>query len=428
MPQSYTVRPNDTLSAIAARYGVSYQEIAKANNIPDPNRIFPGQTFNIPDKPGSVPAPTPQPQQTPQATPSSTGTTPEGIPINSLPPDLVWNGQLDVSNPVKKAKYDQLVGQTRQNAPTNVGPAAPSVNLPARPPTPDLSGLYTRSIEESTKAIQPEIQAAQGKLTEVQSRIEQKRRSLAEAEANINDNPYYSEATRVGRIAKLREKAQQDIAIDQTELGIAQTGISQAENKLSTAKADAQVKLNIAAQEYNIKSSEYQQNLQLFSTLLTSGALESASGADIAQITTATGMSSSMVQSIIDFQKKKNAPNPSLVTTDDGTNQYVVAIDPKTGNVIQKQVLGKSAPKTLGLGDTGYGKLSDKYVDNAVNILKAIDKEWHATRYEEPDNALSAEEQQDGLRRITALVGDATLAYDILQRAFKAGGFKSWTP
>lgn len=30
------------------------------------------------------------------------------IPLDQLPSDLIWNGQLDVSNPVKQAKYNQL--------------------------------------------------------------------------------------------------------------------------------------------------------------------------------------------------------------------------------------------------------------------------------------------------------------------------------
>lgn len=41
------------------------------------------------------------------------------IPINQLPSDLVWNGQLDVSNPVKRTKYEQLNKEWEQrNQPT----------------------------------------------------------------------------------------------------------------------------------------------------------------------------------------------------------------------------------------------------------------------------------------------------------------------
>ena len=44
----YTVVKGDTLSGIAAKYGTTYQEIAKANSIKNPNLIYPGQQFKIP--------------------------------------------------------------------------------------------------------------------------------------------------------------------------------------------------------------------------------------------------------------------------------------------------------------------------------------------------------------------------------------------
>lgn len=47
---TYTVKPGDTLSGIAAKYGVSYMDIARANNIPNPDLIYPGQVFTIPGK------------------------------------------------------------------------------------------------------------------------------------------------------------------------------------------------------------------------------------------------------------------------------------------------------------------------------------------------------------------------------------------
>lgn len=44
---TYIVQPGDTLSAIAARYGTTYQNLAVINNIADPNRIYPGQEIRI---------------------------------------------------------------------------------------------------------------------------------------------------------------------------------------------------------------------------------------------------------------------------------------------------------------------------------------------------------------------------------------------
>lgn len=44
----YTVRPGDTLWAIARRYGVTVEAIVGANDIRNPNLIYPGQRFTIP--------------------------------------------------------------------------------------------------------------------------------------------------------------------------------------------------------------------------------------------------------------------------------------------------------------------------------------------------------------------------------------------
>lgn len=55
--QTYTVVRGDTLSGIGAKYGISYQAIADANGISDPNKIYPGQVLRIPGT--NVPAPAP---------------------------------------------------------------------------------------------------------------------------------------------------------------------------------------------------------------------------------------------------------------------------------------------------------------------------------------------------------------------------------
>lgn len=54
----HTVRPGQTLSGIAAHYGVSMQALMQVNNIWNPNRIFVGQVLCIP---GGSPPPNPGP-------------------------------------------------------------------------------------------------------------------------------------------------------------------------------------------------------------------------------------------------------------------------------------------------------------------------------------------------------------------------------
>ena len=44
---TYTVKKGDTLSKIATKYNTTYQEIAKKNNITNPNKIFVGQVLKI---------------------------------------------------------------------------------------------------------------------------------------------------------------------------------------------------------------------------------------------------------------------------------------------------------------------------------------------------------------------------------------------
>ena len=44
---TYTVKSGDTLSGIAAKYGTTYQEIARKNGIANPNIIHPGQVLKI---------------------------------------------------------------------------------------------------------------------------------------------------------------------------------------------------------------------------------------------------------------------------------------------------------------------------------------------------------------------------------------------
>lgn len=44
---TYTVKSGDTLSAIAKKYGTTYQKIAKDNGISNPNKIYPGQKLVI---------------------------------------------------------------------------------------------------------------------------------------------------------------------------------------------------------------------------------------------------------------------------------------------------------------------------------------------------------------------------------------------
>ena len=61
---TYTVKAGDFLKQIAARYGVSWQTIAQLNGLVNPNYIYPGQKLVIPVK-CTTPAPKPKPAPAP---------------------------------------------------------------------------------------------------------------------------------------------------------------------------------------------------------------------------------------------------------------------------------------------------------------------------------------------------------------------------
>jgi LysM repeat protein len=72
---SYTVQSGDTLSGIAAKYGVSYTDLASANGIANPDQISVGQTLKVPataaTTASAAPAPAPAAPAPAPAAPSS---------------------------------------------------------------------------------------------------------------------------------------------------------------------------------------------------------------------------------------------------------------------------------------------------------------------------------------------------------------------
>lgn len=50
----YVIQPGDTLSSLGQKFGIDYNQIARDNNIPNPNMIGAGQHLNI-NVPGSQP-------------------------------------------------------------------------------------------------------------------------------------------------------------------------------------------------------------------------------------------------------------------------------------------------------------------------------------------------------------------------------------
>jgi len=202
----------------------------------------------------------------------------------------------------------------------------------------DLNKIYENELNS------PELQS-------LQSELDIKKQARDAAEGDINDNPYYTEATRVGKISKLNQRANNEITTLQSQI--------------DQKKADAQVKVNIANQQYNIEDKQYQNNIQKLNLLISSGAIVGASSKDIADIALATGMSTDMVKSIVNTTKQGQVQTSVSSATDDNGNVTVSVINSKTGEVIAQNSLGAIGNKQDGSGETLDKQ--EKAFDSAVS-------------------------------------------------------------
>lgn len=193
-------------------------------------------------------------------------------------------------------------------------------------------------------------------ISEKETELGEKTRQFNEQMSKINDNPYLSEASRVGRGQKL-----------QTDFNNSIAGL---QNEIAMKKADIETQLNLQTKQFDINSEQSKQAFDQFNSLLSSGALDNASGEDIANITRATGISSTLIQSAIDVSKKSKEEKPNVTTYDDGTNEYFVAVDPQ-GNIVNKQLIGPSSSALSGGGGGTYQeRTTSKYMQLAQEDAK----------------------------------------------------------
>ena len=182
-------------------------------------------------------------------------------------------------------------------------------------------------------------------ISDIEKKISEAEQAKATAELNINDNPFLSEATRLGRIQKLNTDYENRTAGWR--------------NELATKKADIETQLNIQTKQFDINSQSAQFELSKFNTLLQAGAFDNASGEDIAGVTRATGLSSNMINSAVQARKDSQVQT-STVSFDDGTNQGFAVINSKTGEIITKQTIAGSKPtKTSGAGADANNQVLD---------------------------------------------------------------------
>ena len=222
--------------------------------------------------------------------------------------------------------------QPQQQLPAIPQPAIPDPNAPVEQPisvtgpgeigavnpaVPDLSALQQRLFKESG-------------VTEQEDRLTQAEEDFLEARNAISDNPFLSAGVESQKLRKLRQKFEKE-----TE---------PLRSRIATKKADTEMKLQLQLKQFDLNSDFAQQSMQQFGTLLASGALNNATGNDIANFTRSTGIPSSMIISAINTARRKDAPKPQIISYDDGFTQGFVMINPETGAILGRQTVASSKP------------------------------------------------------------------------------------
>ena len=156
-------------------------------------------------------------------------------------------------------------------------------------------------------------------------------KEFVEAKGKINDNPFLSEATRVGRVAKI-----ESLFAERTQ------GIR---DEIATKKADVETQLNLQLKQFDINSQQAKDAQDQLNFLLTSGALANASGEDIATLTRSTGYSSSMIMSAIE-SSKPGRETQVIQTEDDNGVVTVSVVDKNTGEIVNQSSLGAIGTRT----------------------------------------------------------------------------------
>lgn len=274
-------------------------------------------------------------------------------------------------------------------------------------PTIDIKGVYEGLFNQS------EIKDLQDKL----SKLEQDYNAQI---SKINDNPFLSEANRVGRVRKLTEDFQREA--------------QRIRGEIATKKTDIETQFNIQLKQFDINSEQARQAREQLNFLLQSGLLSGASDEDIANITKMTGISSSMLKSAIQKQKEENRKTV-VKEWDDGTNKGFVVIDANTGEIISKQIVAASKPSSSG-GLTATQ--SRNITGQARDIIRTIDEQYWTIsgklqkRDKEDwggDKRLSAQEYLKAVEDLMTKTGlDKQTSASYVSNAMKEMGYSAWTP
>jgi hypothetical protein len=338
-------------------------------------------------------------------TPTTTSTTPSVTPASVTAPTAAatnpnagmvnggwyggrqyWNGQLGapgvIANPnqtgfgqaVSDAVNQQSsVAQGQQpdaikNYLASIGASGASSGQPGSTGSNsgDLSSIYNNAL---TQAGVPDLM---NQANTIKQQIQDKTNAFNDASANINANPFYSEATRGGRLAAITDSYNNDVKALTDQL-------NNINDSIKTATTDATTQLDIATKQFDMNNTQAKTALDQFNTLLSSGALTGATASDIASFASQTGLPTSFIKSAIASGSSGKTQLIQTPNTTTGTTTLSV-VDTKTGKVLSStQIQGGTqtaaaqtqAYQMQAAQDTKNTTLNNGYAPTLQQMLQA---------------------------------------------------------
>lgn len=283
-----------------------------------------------------------------------------------LKPGTIQNYLSQQTQQARPANYGNAsapVGSTQSLPPAYQAPVTPAVSYSPEKTLANVEADALATVQQPTIDLQAQYKGLyeSSGISDLEKQYSQMEKDFIEAKGSTNNNPFLSEASRVGREAKLTE-----LFNDRT---------ANIRNEIATKKADVETQLNLALKQFDINSEQTKQSWDQFNALLNLGALDNASGDTIANITRSTGISSDLIYSAIDTRKKAeqatlrkeqreidtlNKPSTSVVqSTNDAGVVTISVIDNDTGKVINQQSLGAIGNAQTGAKDSKVDKISE---------------------------------------------------------------------
>ena len=223
-----------------------------------------------------------------------------------------------------------------------------------------LSGITTVSnlnlMEEQQRLYEASgITQLQTTIAGIQATIDSKKAEADKRRAEVNENPFLSESSRVGRIRKIDEALNDSLLTDEAKLANYNAQVTQKQNEIND-------KLNLTIKQFDIDKATRAENRDLFNSLLASGALNNASMQDLGNLAAQTGLPISFIQSAIKASQKADVQIETQ--TDNNGNVTILTIDKQTGQIINQVSAGR-----VGKGQTGSAsdtKNGNKTIINSV--------------------------------------------------------------